>query len=109
MDENVNGAITTALRICGMDVLAVQQEQGEGASDPDVLDHATLLNRVLFSQDRDLLAEAMRRQNESIPFVGLVYAQQQRVSIAQCIDDLEYLARAGNAEDFANRVYFLPL
>lgn len=49
MDENVNGAITMALRRRGVDVLTVQQEQGEGASDPDVLDHATLLGRVLFS------------------------------------------------------------
>jgi hypothetical protein len=109
MDENVNGAITAALRRRGVDVLTVQQEQGEGASDPDVLDHSTLLGRVLFSQDHDLLAEATRRQGLGLPFAGLVYAKQRRVSVAQCIDDLECIALAGTAQDFVSRVYFLPL
>jgi len=40
---------------------------------------------VLFSQDNDLLAEGTRRQAAGIPFGGVIYAHQLRVSIGTCI------------------------
>jgi hypothetical protein len=67
------------------------------------------LNRALFTRDDDLLAEAARRQKESIPFYGVIYAHQLRVSIGTCIRDLEIIAKAGEPEDLANGVVFLPL
>jgi hypothetical protein len=39
----------------------------------------------------------------------VVYAHKASVSLGECIEDLEYLARAGSPEDFVGRVYFLPL
>ena len=73
------------------------------------MDRATALGRVLFTRDDDLLAEATRRQRESIPFCGVVYAHQLRVSIGQCIADLEIIAKAGEPDDLMHRVQFLPL
>jgi hypothetical protein len=35
--------------------------------------------------------------------------QGLRVTIGQCIGDLEILATAGEPEDFVSRVYYLPL
>jgi hypothetical protein len=67
------------------------------------------LARVLFSQDEDLLAEATRRQRAAIPFAGVVYAHQLYVTIGQCINDLELIAKIGEREDMENRVQFLPL
>jgi predicted nuclease of predicted toxin-antitoxin system len=109
MDENVHGAITNGLRQRQVDVLTVQEDGRSGIADPDVLDRATELQRVLFSQDDDLLAEAKSRQTLGIPFPGVVFAQQSRVSIGTCIRDLDLIAKLGEAEELANRVQFLPL
>jgi predicted nuclease of predicted toxin-antitoxin system len=109
MDENVHGAITNGLRQRQVDVLTVQADGRSGIADPDVLDRATELGRVLFSQDDDLLAEAKARQNLAISFPGVVFARQSKVSIGTCIRDLELIATLGEVEEFANRVQFLPL
>ena len=77
--------------------------------DPAILDRAGELERVLFTQDDDLLAEATRRQREGIPFHGVIYAHQLRVSIGTCVHDLEIIAKAGEPEDLRNGVQFLPL
>jgi hypothetical protein len=73
------------------------------------LDRSTELGRVLFSQDVDLLREATKRQRENQFFSGVVYAHQLRISVGQCIDNLELIAKIGEPEDFENRVEFLPL
>ena len=73
------------------------------------LTRATELQRVLFSQDEDLLAEANHRQAEGIPFAGVVYGHQMRVTIGVCVRDLEVLAKAADLHDLANRVEYLPL
>lgn len=109
MDEHVHRAITTNLRLRGVDVLTAQEDGHRQASDDLLLDRATELRRVLFSQDEDLLAEANRRQRYAIPFAGVVYAHQLQVSIGACVHELELIARAADPEDLANRVEYLPL
>jgi hypothetical protein len=37
MDENVHGAITTGLRLRGVDVLTVQEDSHSGIADPIIL------------------------------------------------------------------------
>jgi len=84
----------------------------DGASnidDPELLDRASALGRVLFSHDDDLLAEAARRQVAGIPFSGVIYAHQLRVSIGACIDDLALIATVEESEDLRQQVLFLPL
>lgn len=92
-----------------MDVLTAQLDGTARLSDPDLLDRASALGRVLFSQDDDLLAEATRRQRSDEDFGGVLYAHQLRITIGQAIEDLEFLAKAGSSGDFANRVEYLPL
>ncbi len=77
--------------------------------DPALLDRATELGRVLFTQDRDLLAEAMSRQAESRPFAGVLYAHQLLVPIGTCVTDLELIAIAGSPGNLYGRVVYLPL
>lgn len=109
MDVHVPAAITRGLLLRGVDVLTAQLDGTTELADPELLDRATTLGRVLFSQDEDLLAEANRRQRGGQPFAGLIYGHQLRVTIGKCVADLEILAQAGNLEDFANRVEYLPL
>lgn len=64
---------------------------------------------MLFTQDDDLLVEAKKRQIEGIPFYGVIYAHQLKVTIGSCINDLKLIAKVGDKEDILNRVEFLPL
>ena len=73
------------------------------------MDRATTLRRVLFSQDDDLLQEAAPRQREGLPFSGLLYTHQLRLSARDCIEDLVLLAQVLEPSEMLNRVEFLPL
>ena len=109
MDHNAPSAITNGLRIRGVDVMTAYEDGMHRAADAQVMDRANELGRVLFSRDDDLVAEAVRRQRAAIPFSGVIYAHQLRVSIGGAIDDLYLLATAADLEDFRNTVQFLPL
>ncbi len=109
MDEHVPRAITIGLRLRGIDILTVQEDGLTGMPDPILLDRATKLQRVLFSQDQDFLIEASRRQAKGVAFTGIIYASQLSVSIGECVRDLEIIAEAAEVEDLANSILFLPL
>ncbi|MBO1350393.1 MAG: DUF5615 family PIN-like protein [Hormoscilla sp. GUM202] len=109
MDEHVRLAVTKGLRMRGVDVLTVQEDERAGYPDDILLDRATELKRVMFSQDQDFLVEANRRQAAGIVFSGVLYAPQLSVSIGECVRDLEIIAKVSEAEDLANQVKYLPL
>jgi predicted nuclease of predicted toxin-antitoxin system len=58
MDVHVPAAITDGLRLRGVDVLTAQEDGTGEFFDSDLLDRATALGRVLFTQDKGLLREA---------------------------------------------------
>jgi len=109
MDHHVPRAITLGLRLRQVDVLTAYEDQAHEVADPDLLDRATSLGRVLFTQDDDLLTEASHRQRAGIAFGGVIYAHQEAISIGQCVQDLEVVAVAGTEEDVVNQVIYLPL
>ena len=109
MDVHVHRAITTGLRLRDVDILTAQEDGHRTVDDDRLLDRATELQRVLFTQDEDLLAEAKRRQVEDILFAGVIYAHQLRITIGRCVSDLELIAKLGEPEELANRVEYLPL
>ncbi len=109
MDVHVPAAITRGLLLRGVDVLTAQIDGRAELLDADLLDRATELRRPLFSQDEDLLAEASLRQLNGRHFSGVIYGHQLELTIGRAIRDLELLAQAGDSEDFAVRVEYLPL
>ncbi|MBD1936924.1 DUF5615 family PIN-like protein [Microcoleus sp. FACHB-68] len=109
MDEHIHLAITLGLRLRDVDVLTVQEDNRKGTPDPILLDRATELQRIIFTQDEDFLAIAKRRQSEGVSFSGVIYAHQRLVSVGDCVRDLEIIAKTGTPEDFANCVQYLPL
>jgi predicted nuclease of predicted toxin-antitoxin system len=109
VDVHVPDAITVGLRLRRVDVLTAQEDGTRRLSDALLLDRATALGRVLFCQDEDLLREAAQRQQQGVSFTRVIYAHQLKVTIGQCVRDLELVAHAGAPEDFANRVEYLPL
>ena len=109
MDVHVPAAITRGLLLRGVDVLTAQLDGTTELEDPGLLDRATELGRVLFSQDDDLLREAASRQKDGRPFAGVIYAHQLHVPVGRCIDDLVLLAQTEETDAIRNRVVFLPL
>lgn len=108
-DVHVNDAITRGLRRRGVDVLRAQDNGAGELQDPKLLDRATELGRVLFTQDEDLLTEAARRQRGGEHFAGVIYGHQLRVTIGQCVADLELLAKLCDPEEMLHSVTHLPL
>ena len=108
-DHHVPRAITMGLRLRQVDVVTAFEDQAHEMADTDLLDRATALGRVLFTQDDDLLAEATQRQRTGIAFGGVIYAHQQDVSIGQCVEDLAMIAGAGAEADVLNNVIYLQL
>lgn len=97
------------MKLRGLDVLTALQDGTTRLDDAALLDRATQLERVLFSRDDDLLAEAVLRQRKGIRFHGVVYAHQLRASIGTCIDNLETIAMASNTDEVVSQILFLPL
>ena len=109
MDVHVPRPITRGLRRHGVDILTAQEDGSTRWEDAELLDRAAALNRILFSQDEDLLGEAAKRQRDGVHFSGVIYAPQLALSIGRFIEELEILAKAGVPTDFVNRVQYLPL
>ena len=109
MDHHVPRAITLGLRLRDVDVLTAYEDLASQLEDAALLDRAGILNRALFTRDDDLLVEASNRQQEGLAFMGVIYAHQLRVSVRQCINDLELIAKAAEPHDLASQVVFLPL
>ncbi|MGE0684019.1 MAG: DUF5615 family PIN-like protein [Candidatus Binatia bacterium] len=107
LDQHVPRAITVGLRLRGVEVLTAYKDGASELEDGKLLDRAGELERVLFTRDDDLLAEATKRQRADIPFCGIVYAHQLWVSIGRCVEDLELIAKAGEPADLMNQVVFL--
>ncbi|MBN1318281.1 MAG: DUF5615 family PIN-like protein [Anaerolineales bacterium] len=109
MDHHVPRAVTVGLRLRDVDVLSAYEDGTCDWNDSALLDRASELERVLFTQDEDLIYEAVKRQREGVNFNGVIYAHQLRVSIGTCVDDLEVISKTGDSKDLLNGLFFLPL
>ena len=108
-DVHVRLAVADGLRLRGVDVLRAQEDGTAEFADPDLLNRATELGRVLFTQDDDFLSEGVRRQNNGESFAGIVYAHQLNVGVGGCIVDLEIIAKSSDEAEWIGRIEFLPL
>ncbi len=109
MDHHVHAAVTKGLRQRGIDVITAHEDGAAQIDDERLLERATQLGRVLFSQDDDLLAVAHHWLQVGRDFAGLIYGHQLRVTIGQAIRDLELIAQALDPEDMRNHIEFIPL
>jgi hypothetical protein len=109
LDEHVPRSIAIGLRLRGVDVLTAIEDKHQRTPDAVILDRASALGRVLFSQDVDLLIEAKQRQEVGRPFAGVIYAHPLHVTIGLCINDLELIAQVAQPQELVSAVLFLPL
>ena len=109
MDVHVPRAITRNLTTLGVNAITAQEDACAQMPDPELLDRAGSVNRVLFTRDDDLLAEATLRQRAGMPFSGVIFAHQMRVNIGQCIADLQMLAECLSPAEVFSSVIHLPI
>lgn len=109
MDHHVPKAITIGLRLRGINVVTAHEDGADQLDDDLLLKRAHKLKRALFTQDDDLLEEAVKCQREGSPFSGVIYGHQLRVTIGVCIQNLEIVAKSAEPDELQNQVLFLPL
>ncbi len=110
MDEHIPRNITDELRRREVDVLTIQEDGLAGVSDPDILDRAAELKRVVVTFDDDFLRESSRRMRQDISFYGVIHVEPRDISIGKLIEDLETLAKIMDPSDSAYRkIEYLPL
>jgi predicted nuclease of predicted toxin-antitoxin system len=109
MDVHIRLALTESLRLRGVDVLTAQEDGAVELPDSELLNRATLSGRILVTHDKGFLREASKRRQSGQTFAGIIYAHQIEMTIGECMNDLELIAKAYEPEDLANRVEYLPL
>lgn len=109
LDHHVHSAIRDGLRTRGIDVLTTVEDGSELWDDERILQRASELGRVVFTQDADFLRIAHEWSDSSRNFGGVVYGHQLHVTIGQAIADLELIAVIMTAHEMRNRVEYLPL
>jgi hypothetical protein len=108
MDVHVPRAITSQLRTRGVDVLTAWDDGNTQIEDDALLQHASDLGRVIFTQDLRFKALAELWQREDRTFAGLVFGHQLGGSIGQFVRDLELIAKASDLSDWRNVVEHIP-
>jgi predicted nuclease of predicted toxin-antitoxin system len=108
-DHHVPMAICDALRSRGIDVLTTLDDGSTEWDDDAILQRATELGRLVFTQDRDFLVIANRWASQGLKFAGVVFAHQLQVTIGQAVNELELIAVVLEAHEMQDRVEYLPL
>jgi len=110
-DENFNGDIVRGLRLRdpGFEIVRVQDTEVVGAEDPVLLAWAARQNRILLTHDRATMPDfAYQRVARGEGMLG-VFVVSDRMLVGQAIEELLLVAGASQSDEWAGRVFYLPL
>ena len=108
MDVHVPQAITEQLRRRGVDVVTAIEDGRGTDSDDRLLERATALGRVLFTQDIRFKAMAEDWQRQGRRFQVLLFGHQLGATVGQYVLNLEIVAIASEPEEWGSVVQHLP-
>ena len=108
-DHDLNAHIVAGLRLRGVDLITAFEDGRAEESDPNLLDRATELGRLLVTHDKGFMAEAARRHRNGEWFYGIIYAPQRRGMIGRYIEDIAIISALGEPEEFVYAVNALPM
>jgi predicted nuclease of predicted toxin-antitoxin system len=111
IDEDVHGDIVDGLRRRqpDLDLVRVQDVGLRHTADAIILEWAAQQGRVVVSVDKKTLAvDAWDRVARSLPKPGVAILRTL-LTIGQAVKELEFIALAGNPEDFRDQVIYLPM
>jgi hypothetical protein len=103
LDENCAGAIAAGMRRHGIDVTTTPEAGLLGALDPEQLAYASLVGRVIFTQDGEFLCI----HGSGISHPGIAYCPKDSRSVGQIVDSLVLIWEVYEPEDMANRVEYI--
>lgn len=110
-DENIDPDLVLGLkrRVSGIDIVRVQEVGLRTLDDPTILRWAAGDGRVLVSRDvKTIPTFAHERVAAGLAMPG-VLVLPPTMSMATAIDDLSVIAGATEADEWADRVVYLPL
>ncbi|MCI0641270.1 MAG: DUF5615 family PIN-like protein [Gemmataceae bacterium] len=108
-DAHVDHAIAAQLRRRQVDVLTALDDGTTRLDDDLLLEQASRLGRPLVTHDIRFKAMAEDWQRQGRSFCGLIFGHLMQVSIGKFVSDLEIIAKATDASDWASVVDRLPL
>ncbi|MEG4071971.1 DUF5615 family PIN-like protein [Microcoleus sp. Pol14C2] len=108
MDVHIPQAITEQLRRRGVNVLTAIEDGATELPDDELLERATQLGRVLFTQDIRFRAMAQDWQRQERQFAGLIFGHQLGGTIGQFVKDLELITLASESDEWMNAVEYIP-
>lgn len=109
-DENFNNDILRGVlrRHPDLDIVRIQDTEVFEAKDPTVLAWAAQEGRILLTHDiRTMPDFAYARVREGEPLPG-VFVVDDQAPMGQVIDDLLIVLGASDADEWRNRVIYLP-
>jgi hypothetical protein len=109
-DANFNQKIVAGLllREPGIDFALPQAMIPEGMKDPDILDLAHLSGRIVVSHDVTTMPHWFEQCVEQRSGAGLILVPE-KVPIRDAIEDLLMIWHVTEAEEWTNRMEWLPL
>ncbi len=103
LDENCDSAIAAGLRLHGIDVSTTPEAGLLQASDDQQLGYTLAENRVIVTQDTDILRVAAAGQEHP----GIVFYNSQSRTIGQVINGVRLIWEVFEPEDMRNHVEYL--
>jgi len=107
MDHHVDRRITRGLRSRGVDVLAAEEDGAKELPDDELLVRATQLGRILVTMDEDFHTIVANCWASGVEFSGCVFLQSLRLTISECIEKLELIAKATSSDEYWNKRVYL--
>jgi predicted nuclease of predicted toxin-antitoxin system len=108
-DNNVNDHVVLGLRRLGYDVLRARDDGMAEALDETVLQRATALGRVVYTNDADIVRIAKSWETGERHHAGIIYTHQDRLSVRRQIEELQLVIEAMHAEEIAGTLVRIPL
>ena len=108
VDVQIPSAISTGLRLRGVEVITAQEDGAARFADADLLTRATELRMLLYTHDDDFLKEARRRLESGESFSGVIYSHQTRSPAGRCIEDIEIIAKILDPDGLNGQIEYVP-
>lgn len=107
-DENFPGWMVKGLRQRGVDALTIVEDGREGGADPEVLERAVELGRVLVTRDEDFLPIERRFREGGRSHCGLVFYDSRIKRHSDAFAALQLVAEAYTEAELIDRIEYIP-
>jgi hypothetical protein len=92
-----------------VDVLTALEDHADRLIDQRLMERATELGRLLFTQDKGFLRMADHWIAAGREFAGLAYTPQRFRDYRKMIDDLDLIAKVHEPAEVRNQIFYIPL